>query len=69
MKSEIISHLESKFQEIMDLDGITSSDLTKSLSCEMNRDMVFKAGEGVGQSGSFFFFSFDNRFIIKTLRG
>lgn len=35
----------------------------------MNRDRVFKAGEGSGQSGSFFFFSYDNRFIIKTLRG
>ena len=31
--------------------------------------MVFKAGEGSGQSGSFFFFSNDKRFIIKTLRG
>lgn len=31
--------------------------------------MVFKAGEGSGQSGSFFFFSKDKRFIIKTLRG
>jgi 1-phosphatidylinositol-4-phosphate 5-kinase len=28
---------------------------------------VFKAGESTGASGSFFFFSFDNRFIIKTL--
>ncbi len=30
---------------------------------------MFKAGEGSGQSGQFFFFSHDNRFIIKTLRG
>ena len=30
---------------------------------------MFKAGQGAGQSGSFFFFSHDNRFIIKTLRG
>ena len=29
--------------------------------------MVFKAGEGAGASGSFFFFSHDNRFLIKTL--
>jgi 1-phosphatidylinositol-4-phosphate 5-kinase len=29
--------------------------------------MVFKAGEGAGLSGSFFFFSRDNRFLIKTL--
>ena len=30
---------------------------------------VFKAGEGAGQSGSFFFFSKDNKFLIKTMRG
>lgn len=30
--------------------------------------MVFKAGQGAGKSGSFFFFSYDNKFIIKTLR-
>jgi len=29
--------------------------------------MVFKAGEGAGRSGSFFFFSHDNKFIIKTM--
>jgi hypothetical protein len=28
---------------------------------------VFKAGEGAGRSGSFFFFSHDRRFIIKTM--
>ena len=29
--------------------------------------MVFKAGEGAGSSGSFFFFSHDRKFIIKTM--
>ena len=29
--------------------------------------MVFKAGEGAGRSGSFFFFSHDNQYIIKTM--
>ena len=29
--------------------------------------MVFKAGESQGKSGSFFFFSFDKKFIIKTM--
>ena len=29
--------------------------------------MVFKAGEGAGKSGSFFFFSHDKKFIIKTM--
>ena len=31
--------------------------------------MVFQAGEGAGKSGSFFFFSHDNKLIIKTLQG
>ncbi len=29
--------------------------------------MVFKVGEGAGASGSFFFFSQDRKFIIKTM--
>lgn len=29
--------------------------------------MVFKAGESQGKSGSFFFFSHDKKFIIKTM--
>ena len=29
--------------------------------------MVFSAGEGAGRSGSFFFFSHDKKFIIKTM--
>lgn len=53
----------------MFMDNISPEDVINSLSLEANRNMVFKAGEGVGQSGSFFFFSHDNRFLIKTLRG
>jgi hypothetical protein len=29
--------------------------------------MIFKAGEGAGRSGSFFFFSHDHKFIVKTM--
>jgi len=28
---------------------------------------VFQAGEGAGRSGSIFFFSHDDRFIVKTM--
>jgi hypothetical protein len=69
LSSTIHSYKEDLFAEIMKLDGITPEDMIKSLSLERNRNMVFKAGEGAGQSGSFFFFSHDNRFLIKTLRG
>ena len=48
IQAEIISHAESKFLEIMEMDGITAADLMKSLSLEQNRKNVFKAGEGGG---------------------
>lgn len=41
--------------------------LNESLNPKFNRDMVFKAGTGAGRSGSFFFFSHDKKFIIKTV--
>ena len=53
----------------MRMDGISPSDVMQSLSVELNRERCFKAGEGAGASGSFFLFSYDSRFIIKTLRG
>ncbi len=33
---------------------------------EENRDSIFRSGEGAGKSGSFFFFSQDNKFLVKT---
>jgi 1-phosphatidylinositol-4-phosphate 5-kinase len=51
----------------MELDNLKPEDIYRSLDLEMNRNMVFKAGEGAGQSGSFFFFSYDNKFLIKTM--
>ena len=47
---------------------MNSQILINSLDCEANREQVFKAGEGEGKSGSFFFFTHDNRFIIKTMK-
>ena len=41
--------------------------LHASLSPKFNLEQVFKAGEGAGKSGSFFFFSHDKKFIIKTM--
>ena len=51
----------------MSIDAIEPKDIINSLDNETNRKMIFKAGEGAGASGSFFFFSHDNKFIIKTL--
>lgn len=69
IKSEIISHHYFKFKQIMALDGITPRDIMDSLVIQDNIKSVFKAGKGTGQSGSFFFFSKDNKLLIKTMRG
>jgi len=53
----------------MIIDNLHPKDIRNSLNLEKNRDRVFKAGRGTGASGSFFFFSQDKRFLIKTLRG
>ena len=58
-----------KFKEIFEMNNISDNDLMESLDVNKNRKMIFKAGESAGKSGSFFFFSFDNKFIIKTLKG
>jgi len=48
-------------------DNITKDMIMASLNPNNNREMAFKAGEGSGKSGSFFFFSHDREFIIKTM--
>jgi hypothetical protein len=65
----ILAHSSDTFQKIRELDRISAYDIDASLNCELNKEMVFKAGQNAGQSGSFFFFSHDRRFIIKTMRG
>ena len=50
------------------MDDVTDFMLQQSLSMEANRDRIFRSGEGDGKSGSFFFFSYDNQFLIKTVR-
>jgi hypothetical protein len=39
----------------------------KSLDPKNNREQIFSSGEAAGASGSFFFFSHDRRFIVKTM--
>lgn len=66
---KLYSYEPTKFKKILDLDKISNEDLMYSLQVDINRNRIFKAGEGTGKSGSFFFFSHDDRFLIKTLKG
>ena len=53
----------------MKLDNLGPLNIKDSLKIEDNIHNIFKSGQGAGRSGSFFFFSNDNNFIIKTMRG
>ena len=64
---KIIEYAPSVFQTVKFMDEVTSDQIRESLSTEKNHKSVFKAKESAGKSGSFFFFSFDRRFIIKTM--
>lgn len=67
LKIKVQFHEEAKFLKILKLANLTIEDLRESLDLEKNKHQVFKAGHGSGMSGSFFFFSKDGRFIIKTI--
>ena len=64
---EIDGYYIHLFKELRSGDGISSESLLESLDPETNSSNVFKAGEASGASGSFFFFSTDKRFIVKTM--
>lgn len=49
------------------MDGIEDRHIQESLDSLKNNTAVFKAGQSQGKSGSFFFFSHDRKFIIKTM--
>ena len=67
MKCTLWSHCFEHFEVPKSLDGLTNSQIASSLDLDSNINKIFKAGMGAGASGSFFFFSHDNKLIIKTI--
>ena len=59
IKCEIESSFEELFHDILEMDGLSQVNIIESLSVEQNQKQIFRAGEGSGASGSFFFFSYD----------
>jgi 1-phosphatidylinositol-4-phosphate 5-kinase len=57
------------FEHIRWMDNLGVDDLRASMDPEIeeNAKRIFSAGESMGKSGSFFFFSHDQRFLIKTM--
>ena len=66
-KISIINHRPEIFENIKKYFNITEKALLKSMNLNSNKSNIFSIGEGEGKSGSFFFYSFDQKFIIKTI--
>lgn len=49
------------------MNGLEEDEIEESLDLEKNIEQIIKAKESLGASGSFFFFSFDHKLIIKTI--
>jgi 1-phosphatidylinositol-4-phosphate 5-kinase len=64
---KVTEYAPDVFAFLRQKDGYSNEVLRQSLNPEANKKMVFKAGESQGKSGSFFFFSQDQQFIIKTM--
>ena len=64
---QVTEYAPDVFAFLRQKDGYSNEVLRQSLNPEANKKMVFKAGESQGKSGSFFFFSQDQQFIIKTM--
>ena len=63
----ITEYFPQKFDELRKNDGITDDIMLKSFSPIKNKSAIDKMGESKGKSGSFFFYSHDRKFIIKTI--
>ena len=66
-RAKITAYATSIFQRLRAIDEINFHQIQRSLNPRSNRDQIFKTGEAAGASGSFFFFSHDRRFIVKTM--
>jgi len=63
----VIAYYCQNFAKLREQDGITEDIIKLSLCPTFNRTNVFKAGEASGASGSFFFFSHNKEFVVKTM--
>ena len=60
---------KKKFLQIMAFDDISVLSILKSFDIDENiGTKTFQTKEGSGKSGSFFYVTYDKKFIIKTLR-
>lgn len=66
--AEIIEYCPSVFLHLRKEENLDYDDMIYSINPFKNTQNMLNLKESAGKSGSFFFFSHDNRFIIKTVK-
>ena len=64
---EIIEYAPTIFHNILELNGIDQEKLKQSFDLDKNADYFLDFQNSEGKSGSVFFFTYDKKFIIKTI--
>ena len=67
-----MSYAPKLFRYIRAMDRISEYDIMNSIKLEQNKMQIFKTNENQshgsgGKSGSFFFFTEDKKYIIKSM--
>ncbi|CAD8176701.1 unnamed protein product [Paramecium octaurelia] len=65
---QIQEYAPAIFQDIRVKNGITYEQFQKSLRLDYNQDQIKNTQESLGKSGSFFFYTYDNAFVLKTIK-
>ena len=66
-KVSLIEYYPSIFSKIWIMEGLTSEKMINSFNIEKNKKNLLKLCKSEGRSGSLFFFTHDNKYIIKTI--
>ncbi|CAK79510.1 unnamed protein product (macronuclear) [Paramecium tetraurelia] len=65
---QIQEYAPAVFQDIRLKNGISYEQFQKSLRLDYNQDQIKNTQESLGKSGSFFFYTYDNAFVLKTIK-
>ncbi|CAD8160899.1 unnamed protein product [Paramecium octaurelia] len=64
---QIKEYAPAVFQDIREKNGIDYKQFQNSLRLDQNQNQIKKTQESLGKSGSFFFYTYDNLFVLKTI--
>ena len=66
-KAIIIEHFPKAFSSLRLLDELTDKEISESFDPVLNKESLKSIKESDGKSGSFFFTTYDKKFIVKTI--